>query len=206
MIPAGTDLKYRVDFNVEGYNPLIDGFKVAVKNRWGDSKYLFDNENALTDTEGNIYITLDAVPSGVYYAETTVGLADRDFQDGRQHIVYKCHLVNVGCGVQQAQACNCQPEYGSVEFTRVYTLNIGDGTYLYDSDGNPIEGSDGQKVRLSMTAQEAKDLLEGRNDNGTIDTIPEVMDALGGMNDSTEYGVMSNDDVDDMMDRIFKNN
>jgi acyl-CoA synthetase (AMP-forming)/AMP-acid ligase II len=39
--------------------------------------------------------------------------------------------------------------------------------------------------------------------NGKIDTIPEMMDSLGGMGDDTEFSVASDQDIDNMMSRVL---
>ena len=205
MIPAGTDLKYRVDIDIEGFDPKIDDFSVDVKNRWCQVKYSIGRADMLTDTDGNRYIALKSVPAGSYIAVLTASLKDTDFEDGRQNLVFVNHLADVGCCPRHDGGCSGGGEGGTVTYTRVFTVNLDNGTYIYDADGNPIEDVNGNRVRLSMTSEEVKELLEGRNENGTIDTIPEVIDAVSGLRENTEYTVMSNDDVDSMMSRVFGN-
>lgn len=77
----------------------------------------------------------------------------------------------------------------TVTYEPTFYVSIGDGAYLADADGNPILDGSGNPIFLTGAAQEQKDrrlgltieelrlLLEGRNDNGHIDTIPELFDA-----------------------------
>jgi hypothetical protein len=84
-----------------------------------------------------------------------------------------------------------------VSYEQIWTVNVADGEYLADRDGNFFYTSDDKrisfsdrsssdgKVRLSMTGDEFLKKWEGRDPNGEIDTIPEMFDAARGISDDT---------------------
>ena len=52
------------------------------------------------------------------------------------------------------------------------------------------------KVKLKMTGEQFKQLIEGENPDGAIDTIPEMLRAATGISDDTTI----RKDVDDQID------
>ena len=58
------------------------------------------------------------------------------------------------------------------------------------------------KVKLNMTGEQFKMLVEGENPNGAIDTIPEMMRATTGISDDTTI----RKDVDDQIDEGLEQN
>lgn len=55
-------------------------------------------------------------------------------------------------------------------------------------------------VRLDMTGEEFKTLVERRTQDGRIDTIPEVMEALSGMPDDKPFDEIINEAADKAVD------
>lgn len=213
MINAGTDLKYRVETDIAGFSLANNGFTITVSNRWGQVLKIIRKADMLIDSFGNYYFTLDAVPTGIYYARLAAHKEDEDFSDGIQTIVDYRYLVSVG--TEESMIRQSENEGSTVAYIRVWTANLVDGVYLADANGNPILDADGNRIRLTdntsmtasvklnMTGDELKHLLEGRTANGKIDTIPEMMDSLGGMGDDTEFSVASGHDIDNMMSRVL---
>lgn len=216
MIHAGTDLKYKVTAQIPGFSLRNNDFSVLVKNRWNQVKYIIEKEDMLTDDDGNYYFTLTDIQNGYYYAVLMAHREDTDFDSGLQNVVDSQFLCAVGvCDDEACNPCRCQTDGMSVAYQRVWTVNVAGYVYLAEEDGTPILDANGNKiflkkdpddepfVRLDMTGEALKELLESRNHNGKIDTIPEMMDAAGGMEEDTEYSVSTNEDMDNMMDRIF---
>ena len=216
MIYPGTDLKFKVSAIGRGMTLADNDFTLVVKNGYGRVMLVADKQDMLTDSAGGFYFTMSAVPSGSYTAILTIAKVDINFDGARQHIVDQSPLCTVsgsnvkmgGPGTDGLVVC----------YERIWTVNIGDGVYLCDVNGNPIldvdgnpiilqeQGSEQSDVRLSMTAEEFKQLIEGRNKNGKIDTLPEVMDAVEDIGDDTELKPMSGNEARDMVRSIFGNN
>ena len=213
MIYTGTDLKFKVSASVVGFQLKCDNFCVVVKNRWNQVKYVIEKNEMMTDDNDNYYFMLPNVQKGVYYAELTAEKEDTDFDSGVQHMVDRQYLVSV----ESEEFFDEHTTEGmAVAYQRVWFVSVGGYVYLAESDGTPILDSDGNKiylkssgkdesaeVHIDITVKQLKELLEGRNDNGKIDTIPEVIDALGGMEENTEVSVSQQEDIDNMMNRIL---
>lgn len=216
MIYAGTDLKYKVTAQIPGFSLKNDMFSVTVKNRWGQVKYIKEKEDMLTDDDGNFYFTLEDVQRGFYYATFNACREDTDFEDDIQNIVDTQPLVKVGqCGCEYDEHA-CETEGAVVAYQRVWTVCIDGYLYLADSEGTPILDSEGNRIylkstgkvkkayeTLDITAHELNELLTKRNKDGKINTIPEMLDAAGGLPEDTEVELMTEEDADGMMDRIL---
>ena len=216
MINAGTDLKYRVMTQIPGFNLRRDNFSIIVKNRWEQTKYIVPKEDMMMDDNGNYYLTLSDVQNGVYRAFFTAEKEDTDFDTGIQHIVDKQVIAVVGeCDCEEYEHI-CHTDGAYVVYQRVWTVCVGGYVYLTEEDGTPILDADGNKIflkssgkeqqaetRIGITGPQLEELLIGRNDNGRIDTIPEMQDVMGGMREDTELGVTTEEDIDNMMNRIL---
>ena len=213
MIYTGTDLKFKVSASVVGFQLKRDNFCIVIKNRWNQVKYIIEKGDMLTDNDGNYYFMITNVQKGVYYAELTAEKEDTDFDTGIQHMVDRQYLVSV----ESEEFFDEHTTEGmAVAYQRVWFVSVGGYVYLAESDGTPILDSNGQKiylkssgkdegadVHLDITVKQLKELLEGRNENGKIDTIPEIVDTLGGMEENTEVGISQQEDIDNMMNRIL---
>lgn len=218
MIYPGTDTKWKLTCTSPGFTMSDDRISLDIFNRWGQVVLSITKEDMLSDSEGNYYFCLPNVKRGVYYANVSMIVGDGDFPDDQRHTVCRRYLCSVGacdCNTRQENECSCDDGI-SVAFERVWWVNLLHGAYLCDKDGNPILDADGNpiyldgkpteqaKARLNLTIEQLKRLLEERDSNGTIDTLPEAFDALGGINDDTELSVMTDSDTADMMNRILK--
>lgn len=216
MIHAGTDLKFRVKSMLVGFNMQEDSFAVVIKNRWGQKKAIIEKEKMLYDEEGNYYFMLPAITVGVYYAQFIARKRDEDFEEDVMNVVDEQILCRVG--YEYFHECDIMPEDTdglAVSYERVWTVNIENGLYLCDVNGVPILTSDGRKIRLldpstdhasvnlDMTGDEVKTLLEGHTEDGKINTVPEVLEAVGGIDDDTEMSIMTEEQTNDMMNRIL---
>ena len=219
MINAGTDLKYRVTTLIPGFSLERDNFSIVVKNRWEQVKYIIEKGDMMTDEDNNFYFMLPDVQGGLYRAYLTAEKEDTDFDTGIQHIVDRQVLAVVGeCDCEEVEH-HCPTEGVSVAYQRVWTVCVGGYVYLTEEDGTPILDADGNKIflkstgkeeeaetRISITGPQLDELLTGRNENGTIDTIPEMQDVMGGMREDTQIGVTTENDIDNMMDRVLNRN
>lgn len=218
MIYAGTDLKFRVTAEIVGFSMKKDDFSIIVKNRWGQVKYIIKKEEMLTDDNDNFYFTMDDVQNGTYYSTFNAKREDTDFEDDIQSVVDMQPLVVVGiCDCEDGEH-TCGADGAVVAYQRVWTVCIEGYIYLADSSGAPILDANGERIYLKnpqkektaygtidLTAEELNTLLTKRKEDGKIDTIPELMELAGGMEENTEVSLMTEEDADDMMQRILGN-
>lgn len=210
MTYPGTDLKFRITAAIEGFSLADNYFTIAVKNGYGRLMYRRTKNQCFRDTEGSWYFTLTDIVPGTYTAVFTAYLPDDDFlrlirRETDVQMLYDTH----------ADRTDPAADSHRVQYERVYTASVGDEQFLVDENGDYIMSSDGQRVRflptdgasghvdLQMTGQQFRQLIEGTNPNGIIDTVPEALSAIGSMGDQTQYGVMTNGDADEMMGRVL---
>lgn len=194
MTFPGTDLKYRITTTKEGFDLVRDDFAVVIKNRYGRVTHRIAKSDCYQDSEGQCYFNVENIHEGEHFAVFVGAFADIDY--AKQHRVWtdRQPLFTGGddCGTA-GKAHRCDGH--EVQYEQVWTVNVGDGEYLADSDGNFVYTSDGQrisfsdrstadgKVRMQMTGDEFLQLIEGRDPNSEINTIPELMDAMQGISD-----------------------
>lgn len=216
MIHPGTDLKFKVTAVGRGMTLADCGFAIVVRNSYGRVTFVAEKHEMMTDSVGGFYFMMKSVAAGVYSATLTIEKPDINFDGSFQRIVdvsYLCSVGSVDTGRQLHETDGV-----AVCYERVWTVNIGEGVYLCDVNGNPILDSEGQPIMLNnpepevvtakidITAAELNRLLTMRDKNGKIDTLPEALDAVQDIGDDTELSVMTDTDTDDMMNRILGNN
>lgn len=220
MIHAGTDLKYKVTAQMLGFDIDEDDMELVIKNRWGQVKYSYTAEDFISDGKGGWYFVMPDVKRGTYYAYLSCYRGDDDMDYRYQRVTDKQKLCDIDicqCEGSCDCECGCHVTDGlDVHYERVWTVSFIDGIYLADCNGNPILDVNGNPIRfdadteqtkkdarMNMTAEEFMMLIEGRNDNGKVDTVPEALDTLRDVGEGTEMSVVTNEDVDDMMNRIL---
>lgn len=210
-IPAaspGTDLKFRVTTTKEDFNLARDDFNIVIKNQYGRVTHRILKGDCFYDSEARWYFTVPNIKEGEHFAVFVGAYEDDDF-DRQKRIWHDRQPLFIGtddCSTaDKKHAC----EGHLVHYEQVWTVNVGDGEYLADSDGNFVYTSDGQrisfsdrssadgKVRLSMTGDEFLKLIEGREPNSEINTIPELMDAMQGISDDRTVKDEIEDEIDE---------
>lgn len=223
VVPPGTDLKFRVTVTKENFLLDEDQFNVVIKNRWGRVVARLLKSDCYKDSEGKWYFNVENVQEGEHYA-VFVGVIDDTDYGKQKRMWHDQQLLFIGregcCGTESRptpHGDNCP-----VSYEQVWTVNVADGEYLADRDGNFVYTSDGQrisfsdrsssdgKVRMSMTGEEFLKLIEGREPNSEINTIPELMAAMQGISDDKtiieeideqqEENEASDDDIDSIFD------
>lgn len=207
VVPPGTDLKFRVTVTKENFDLTRDPFNIVIKNSWGRVVARLLKSDCYQDSEGRCYFNIDNVKEGEYMAVFVGAYADADY--AKQHRMWHdrqpLYIGSNDCETTKRHCCDGHP----VEYEQIWTVNVSDGEYLADSDGNFVYTSDGQrisfsdrssadgKVRLSMTGDEFLKLIEGREPNSEINTIPELMDAMQGISDDRTVKEEIEDDIDE---------
>lgn len=211
MIYPPVDLKFRITIDREGFNITKDPWQVYIRDTFGRELATITPDVTYRDSEGRWYFSLEQVPTGRYIAKTTTQAPDDNFASGFMTITDKQKLVDVGLyGCGEKEKCSHTTDGLTVTFERVYTRYIDDVEYLADKDGNLIWTSDGKlitfikkyeemevpTVKLNMTGDEFKKLVEGFEPNSEINTIPEMMAAMRGISDETTVKEEIINDID----------
>ena len=228
MIYAGSDLKFRITSKKDDLKLSECDFRIVIKNRWGQAKFSIMKDDCFFDSDGNFYFTVEGIRQGMFFAYFSGGYEDEDYDKQYRAITDVQYLITiVSENYNNSKMCPCVlPVYEHphdhskhcVEYEQVWTVSVDGGDYLADCDGNYIYTSDGKriqftnnasqknedmaKVKIQMTGDEFKQLVEGVNPNGEIDTIPEMKRALEGISDDETV----KDDVDEQIDESLQQN
>lgn len=91
----GTNLKYKLEIEAEGFSMDTDGFEVDIT--CGMKSQHFDKENLETDDQGNWYVCFDtqALGPGRLFATVTAYVPDDDYPDGLRREVERLELIPV---------------------------------------------------------------------------------------------------------------
>lgn len=224
----GTDRKFMVTCTQEDFLMTEDDFEITVIDPYRRQRRI-TKQDCFWDSDGRYYFTLEKPLRGTYFAWFKGWYEDDDYDKQRRQITDGQKLCEVGVracrcatatdstptGHQGHKGCQCQHV---VQYTEVTTVSLDGDEYLADVDGKYILTSDGKriafknptndkitdmgKVRLDMTGDEFKQLIEGENPNGEIDTIPEMMQAAQGISDDETI----QHDVDERIDVKIEDN
>lgn len=234
-IYPGMDLKIQVTTEFLDFHITDDDFEITIKNRWGQIKQTIKRDDCFWDADGRFYFTMENVKRGTYYAYFKGTYEDDDYDKQKATVTDYQPLVQVpDCGCNKSQTSNLQPQTcgcsHKVHYQIVWTVSIDGDDYLAGSDGKYILTSDGCRIAFknpkrkqienmgkvyldTMTGEEFKQFIEGRNPDQRIDTVPEMMDALHGIsddetvqqdvNEQIEEGLEQNKGTEADIDEIF---
>lgn len=209
-IYPGTDVKLQVVSHIDDFLLTENDFQIIIKNRWGRVMKKVTKNDCFYDSDGRFYFTFENVPRGEYYAYFE-GLIDDDDYDKQKAVATDYQRL---IRVPSLPRCLTPAEsrLHKVAYQVVQAVEVDGeeyladcyGRYIYTSDGKRIQFTndvsekieDMAKVKLQMTGDEFKQLIEGENPDGTIDTIPEMLRAATGISDDTTI----RDDVQDQID------
>lgn len=216
----GTDRKFMVTCTQEDFQLTEDDFEITVIDPYRRQRRI-TKLDCFWDIDGRYYFTLERPLRGTYYAWFKGWYEDDDYDKQTRQFTDGQVLCEVGtptcsCSTATDSTCHCRHV---VQYQEVTTVSVDGDEYLADTDGKYILTSDGKriafknptkdkiddmgKVRLDMTGDEFKQLIEGENPNGEIDTIPEMMQAAQGISDDETI----QHDVDERIDvKIEENN
>ena len=219
----GTDRKFMVTCTQQDFQMTEDGFEITVIDPYRRHRKV-TKQDCFFDSDGRYYFTLEKPLRGTYYAWFKGWYEDDDYDKQTRQFTDGQMLCETGvpacrCGTathstatghQEYEDCQCRHV---VQYTEVQTVSLDGDEYLADMDGKYILTADGRriafknpikdkidnmsKVRLNMTGDEFKQLIEGENPNGEIDTIPEQMRAMQGISDD---GKTVKDEIGEQID------
>ena len=195
MIYPDTDLKFRITTTQSDFNLSEDTFEIKIKDQYGRVRYTIGKSDCFWDDQGNWYFVMDNVRTGIYFAWFHGRYEDEDYDDQRRDFTDVQELCRVN---YHDMPPRCHHRH-VVQYEQVWTVSVDGEDYLADCDGNYVLTSDGNricfrsnkqqtiedmgKVRLNMTGDEFLQLVEGRDPNGEVNTIPEMMTAMDGISD-----------------------
>lgn len=234
-IPAvnpGNDLKFRVTTQKDDFNLARDPFAIIIKNRWGRIVKRIEKTDCYYDAEGRWYFDVEHVASGLHYAIFIGAYDDEDY--GKQHRTWNdrqpLFVGREGCMMTSRR--RHRPDACPVSYEQVWSVSVDGEDYLADCNGDYVYTSDGKriqftnnlsqiiendmgKVKMKMTGDEFLQLIEWRNPDGTIDTLPEMLDAARGISDQQtikgdvqeqiDENEKENEATDSDIDEIFDN-
>ena len=197
MIYPGTDLKFRITTTQPDFQLSEDEFEIRIKDQYGRLKQVITKSDCYWDDQGQWYFVMDNPKKGIYFAFFSGRYEDEDYDDQRRDFADIQELCRVGY-LGGNSCCHCKNRH-VVQYEQVWTVSIDGDDYLADKDGKYVLTSDNKricfksaksqaiddmgKVRMNMTGEEFLQFMEGRNPDGVIDTIPEMMDAARGISD-----------------------
>ena len=232
MIYPGSDLKFRITTEIPDFQLSEDGFRIVIFDRYSRVLARLEKDDCFYDTEGRFYFTLSKVRSGWYYAFFTALREDDDFDDQMAACKDVQPLCVVGyCEKHAPKIHDCDEGQHKVHYEQVWSVSIDGADYLADCDGRYIYTSDGKriqftnvtseyvedmgKIKMKMTGDEFLQFMEGRDPNGEVNTIPEMMSAMDGISDDEtikdeiqqeiDESDQENEATDDDIDEIFNN-
>lgn len=227
-IAPGGDLKFRVTPHIDDFLISEDPFQIIIKNQTGRVCYRIPRGVCFYDSEGRWYFGLEHVQEGLYEAVFCAKVEDDDYDKQRCVVTDRRLLIAVGRYALPPEPTE-EPQKPWVEYEQVWTISVDGADYLADKDGRYILTADGQRIQFNnaisdkidnmgkvkldtMTGEQFKQLVEGKDPNGEIDTLREMLDAAKGISDDEtihehagqqieeelEEEAATNDDIDEM--------
>ena len=201
MTYIGSDLKFRVTTTKDDFTLAGCPFCIVIKNSYGRVVKRIPKADCFFDTEGRWYFNVESVKEGPHTA-VFVGAYEDDDYAKQQRVWTDIQPLYNGttdcCGSAADQTHHCGGHH-DVQYEQVWLVSIDGEDYLADSYGRYVYTSDGKriqfknqiiddiedmgKVKMKMTGDEFLQLIEGREQNSEINTIPELFDAARGISD-----------------------
>lgn len=147
MIYAGTDLKFRITTMVPGFKIERDDFSLSIINSLYKELCNIKKDDCFQDSEGSFYFLMENVPTGEYHAIFTAKVPDDDYSKQVRLVRDRQFLCKVGTCDSRGNNCQCGETF--VEYRQVWSVNLDDGLYLADKDGNLILTSDGERIQFN---------------------------------------------------------
>lgn len=146
ILYPGTDLKFRITAEIPGFDIQEHGFSLDILSRRGRVRRTIDRQECFCDSEGAWYFTLENVRKGPVFVRFNAAIPDDDY-DKRVRVVTDLQLLAVVgmCGCMMPCHCDCTH---SVRYAQVWTVNLDDGTYLCDVNGELILTADGCRIQV----------------------------------------------------------
>ena len=217
LIPAvspGNDLKFRVTTTKEDFNLARDQFYIVIKNQYGRIVKRIAKNDCFYDSECRWYFNVENICEGTYYAFFIGSYDDEDYDKLRRVWTDRQLLFICRQGCMTGSRRTRHPQSCPVNYEQVWSVSVDGEDYLADCNGDYIYTSDGKriqfsnqlsetiendmgKVKMKMTGDEFLQLIEGKDTNGAVNTIPELMDVMQGVDDKETIPQKIQDEIDE---------
>lgn len=214
-IPAvnpGTALKFRISTTKDDFSLATDKWNIVIKSH-GRTMRRISKADCYYDTEGRWYFNYSNPQPGTYVAIFIGAYEDEDYNAAERIWTDNQTLFVCREGCMMRQRRKHHPVSCPVQYEQVWACNIDGEDYLADCNGNYIYTSDGKriqfrskltqeiedmgKVKLQMTGEQFLQLIEGKDPNGAVNTIPELMQVMTGVDDQETIPQKIQDEIDD---------
>lgn len=215
-IPAvnpGCNLKFRLSTTKDDFTLASDKWNIVIKNNLGRTTHRIAKKDCYYDTEGRYYFNILNPQVGTYTAIFVGAYEDEDYPEDRRiwtdrQVLFVCRE---GCMMRQRRKRH--PSACPVEYEQVWACSVNGDDYLADCYGRYILTAEGDriqftnnlsndveemgKVKLKMTGEQFVQLIEGKDPNGAVNTIPELMQVMTGVDDQETIPQRIQDEIDD---------
>ena len=215
-IPAvnpGTNLKFRLTTTKDDFTLASDKWNIVIKNNLGRTTHRITKNDCYYDTEGRYYFNILNPQPGTYTAIFVGAYEDEDYPEDRRiwtdrQVLFVCRE---GCMMRQRRKHH--PSACPVQYEQVWACSLNGDDYLCDCYGRYILTAEGDriqftnnlsneqeemgKVKLQMTGEQFLQLIEGKDPNGAVNTIPELMQVMTGISDDKTVIEEIDEELDD---------
>lgn len=200
MTYIGSDLKFRITTTKDDFTLAGCPFCIVIKNSYGRVVKRIQKGDCFFDTEGQWYFNVENVKEGLHTAVFVGAYEDDDYakQQRTWTDIQPLYNGSVCCCTTATDPHRCCEDH-KVHYEQVWDVSIDGEDYLADRYGRYVYTSDGKrimfknqiiddiedmgKVKMKMTGEEFLKLMESKEPNSEINTIPELMDAMRGISD-----------------------
>ena len=206
-IPAvnpGCNLKFRLTATKDDFTLASDKWNIVIKNNLGRTTHRITKKDCYYDTEGRWYFNILNPQPGTYTAIFVGAYEDEDYPEDRR--IWTDRQVLFVCRKRHPSAC-------PVQYEQVWACSVNGDDYLADCYGRYILTAEGDriqftnnlsneveemgKVKLKMTGEQFVQLIEGKDPNGAVNTIPELMQVMTGVDDKETIPQKIQDEIDE---------
>lgn len=215
-IPAvnpGCNLKFRLTVTKDDFTLASDKWNIVIKNNLGRTTHRITKKDCYCDTEGRFYFNILNPQVGTYTAIFVGAYEDEDYPEDRRiwtdrQVLFVCRE---GCMMRQRRQHH--PSDCHVQYEQVWACSVNGNEYLCDCYGRYILTAEGDriqftnnlsneveemgKVKMQMTGEDFLKLIEGKDSNGAVNTIPELMQVMTGVDDKETIPQRIQDEIDD---------
>lgn len=217
-IPAvcpGTDLKFRISTTKDDFTLAGDKWNIVIKNSMGRTVHRISKNDCYYDSEGRWYFNIQNPQLGTYTAIFIGAYEDEDYDESQRiwtdrQVLFVCRE---GCMMRKRRSRHMPYPACPVHYEQVWACSIDGEDYLADCYGRYVYAADGKriqftsdltqtiedmgKVKMKMKGEEFLQLIEGKDPNGAVNTIPELMDVMQGVDDKETIPQKIQDEIDE---------
>lgn len=148
FVYPGNDSKFRITSTLEEFSLNEHNFEIYIKNTYGQVVAIIKKDECFKDSEGQWYFDMENLRRGVYHAIFIGSIPDDDYN--KQSRIFtdfqEFLIVSNKCCSKSFHSCPCEHK---IHYEQIWTINLDDGTYLCDKDGNLMLTADGRRIQFN---------------------------------------------------------